>query len=102
MQNLVLSARGNVASFALRQAKRALGAESKAEEAALRAALEALASLGLLQKAPGRKTRYLLQRGSPLWSALERGCTDLLTALMAHNTSPRRKRAKRVRRRAQR
>jgi hypothetical protein len=81
MQDLVVNAKGNVVSFTLRQAKRALGAESKSEEAALRAALEALVGLGLLQKAPGRKPRYLLRRGTPLWSALERGCTDLPAAL---------------------
>ncbi len=88
MQDLVLGARGNVASFTLRQAKRALGVESKAEEVALRAALEALASLGLLQKASGRKPRYLLQRGTPLWSALERGCADLLDALAGRCPQP--------------
>ena len=65
----------------MKQAKRALGAESKAEEAELKAALEALAALGLLQKAPGKKPRYILQRGTPMWSALEQGCTDLLAAL---------------------
>ncbi len=100
MQNLVLNAKGNVASFTLRQAKRALGAESKFEEATLRTALEALASLGLLQKAPGKKPRYVLQRGSPLWSALERGCTDLLTTLMARSTPPRRRKARRIYKRA--
>lgn len=81
VRNLVLNARGNVVSFTLRQVKRALGAESKLEERTLRAALETLASLGLLQKTSGRKPRYLLQRGTPTWSALERGCTDLLAAL---------------------
>jgi hypothetical protein len=81
MQDLVLNAKGNVVSFTLRQAKRALGAESKSEEAALRAALEALVVLGLLHKASGRKPRYLLKRGTPLWSALERGCADLPIAL---------------------
>jgi hypothetical protein len=81
MQDLVVNAKGNAVSFTLKQAKRALGAESKSEEAALRAALDALAGLGLLQRVPGRKPRYLLQRGTPLWSALERGCTDLLAAL---------------------
>jgi len=83
MRGLVLNARGNVVSFSLKQAKRTLGAESKSEEVALKGALEALASLGLLQKAPGRKPRYIIQRGSPLWKTLEQGlCTDLLTALM--------------------
>jgi len=81
MRELVLGAKGSVVSFSLRQVKRALGIESKAEEAALRAALEALVGLGLLQKASEKKPRYLLQRGTPAWSALERGCTDLLAAL---------------------
>jgi hypothetical protein len=93
MQNLVSSAKGNVTSFTLKQAKRALGMESKSEETMLKGALETLVSLGLLQKAPGKKPRYLLQRGSPLWNALEQGCTDLLTALMDryhknHKTTP--------------
>lgn len=81
VRGLVLGARGNAVSFTLKQVKRALGAETKSEEAALRAILEALAILGLLQKVPGRKTRYLLRRGTPLWSALEQGCTDLLAVL---------------------
>jgi len=81
IRGLVLGAKGGVVSFTLKQAKRALGAESKAEEAELKAALEALAALGLLQKAPGKKPRYILQRGTPLWSALEQGHTDLLAAL---------------------
>jgi len=48
----------------------------------LKLALGALADLGLLQRAPGKKPRYFLQRGSPLWNALELGCTDLLTVLI--------------------
>ena len=87
MQSLVVSARGNVVSLSLKRAKRALGAESKAEEAALKAALEALAGLGLLQKTPGRKPRYVLQRGSPLWKALEQDCTELLTVLVDSHKS---------------
>jgi hypothetical protein len=82
MRGLVLNAKGNVVSFTLKQAKRALWMESKSEEAALKGALEALASLGLLQKRPGRKPRYIIQRGSPLWKTLEHGCTDLLIVLM--------------------
>jgi hypothetical protein len=81
VRDLVLGAKGGVVSFTLKQAKKTLGVESKAEEAELKAALEALAALGLLQKAPGKKPRYFLQRGSPLWSALEQGCTDILLAL---------------------
>jgi hypothetical protein len=81
IRNLVLNAKGSAVSFTLKQAKRALGVESRSEEKVLWAALEALVSLGLLQKAPGRKSRYLLQRGTPLWSALEQGCIDLLAAL---------------------
>jgi hypothetical protein len=81
IRNLVLNAKGNAVSFTLKQAKKALGVKSKSEERALRAALEALVGLGLLQKTPGKRPRYLLQRGTPLWSALERGCTDLLVAL---------------------
>ena len=56
--------------------------ESKVEEAELKLALGALADLGLLQMAPGKKPRYHLQRGSLLWNALELGCTDLLTVLI--------------------
>ncbi len=77
VRNLILGARGNVVSFSLKGVKKALGVRFRSEEAALRAALEALASLGLLQKAPRRKPRYLLQRSSPLWRALERGCAGL-------------------------
>ena len=87
MQSLVLGARGSVVSLTLKRAKRALGAESKAEETALKAALETLASLGLLQKTPGKKPRYLLQRGSSLWSALEQDCTELLTVLVDSHKS---------------
>jgi len=82
IRSAVISAKGNVVSFSLKQIKRALGAESKAEEAALKLALGALADLGLLQRAPGKKPRYFLRRGSPLWNALELGCTDLLPVLM--------------------
>jgi hypothetical protein len=81
VRNLVLNAKGGAVSFTLKQAKRALGVESKSGEKALWAALESLVSLGLLQKMPGKKPRYLLQRGTPMWSALEQGCTDLLAAL---------------------
>jgi len=84
LREAVIGARGNVASISLRRAKRALEAESKAEEAALKAALEALANLGLLQKTPGKKPRYIMQRGSPLWTALERGCIDLVATLAGH------------------
>ena len=89
MRDLVVNAKGNVVSFTLRQAKRALGAESKSEEVVLRAALEALVGLGLLQRVPGRKPRYLLRRGTPLWSALERGCTDLPAVFLADGRPPR-------------
>jgi len=84
LRETVIGARGNVASISLKRAKRALEAESKAEEAALKAALEALAGLGLLQKTPGKKPRYVLQRGSPLWKALELGCIDLVATLAGH------------------
>jgi hypothetical protein len=97
VRDLVLSAKGNVITISLRQAKRALGVESKSEEAALRVALEALATLGLLQRAPGKKPRYVLQRGSPLWEALERRCTDLLSTLMGRNMPPRRRKARHIR-----
>jgi hypothetical protein len=82
IQSAVMSAKGNVVSFNLKQIKKALGMNSKAEETALKLALGALADLGLLQRVPGKKLRYFLRRGSPLWNALELGCTDLLTILM--------------------
>lgn len=82
IRSAVMSAKGNVVSFSLKQIKRALGMESKVEEAELKLALGALADLGLLQMAPGKKPRYHLQRGSLLWNALELGCTDLLTVLI--------------------
>jgi hypothetical protein len=82
LREAVIDAKGNVVSFNLKKVKKALEAESKAEEIALKAALEALVDLGLLGAVPGRKPRYVLRRGSPLWVALELGCTDMLTVLM--------------------
>jgi hypothetical protein len=72
----------NVASFSLRQVKRVLGTESKAEERELKRALDVLTYLGLLEAADGKKPRYVLRRGSPLWTALELGCVDLVTILV--------------------
>lgn len=82
-------------SFSLRQVKRALGTESKAEEVKLKAALEALVDLGLLGAVPGRKPRYVLRRGSPLWATLELGCIDLVTILADGRLKHQRKRPKR-------
>jgi hypothetical protein len=82
LREAVIDAKGNVVTFSLKKVKKALEAESKAEEVKLKAALKALAVLGLLGAVPGRKPRYVLRRGSPLWVALELGCTDLLTVLI--------------------
>jgi hypothetical protein len=81
LREAVIDAKGNVVSFNLKKAKKALEAESKAEEIALKTALEALVDMGLLGVVPGRKPRYVLRRGSPLWAALELGCVDLVTIL---------------------
>ncbi len=69
LRSTIIKARGNVVSFSLRRVKRALDAESKAEEIALKVALKALVDLGLLGAVPGRKPRYVLRRGSLLHSA---------------------------------
>jgi hypothetical protein len=81
MKKLVAGARGNVVSISLRSASKALGAESRAEAAAVKAVLDALASLGLLEAAGGNKPRYVLRRGSPLWVALEAGRAEQVAEL---------------------
>jgi hypothetical protein len=82
MGELVAGARGNVVSIGLRSALKALGAESRAEAAAVKAALDALASLGLLEAVPSRrKPRYVLRRGSLLWAALEAGRAEQVAEL---------------------
>jgi hypothetical protein len=81
LREAVTNAKGNVVTFNLKKVKKALEAESKAEETALKAALKALVDLGVLEAVPGRKPRYVLRRGSPLWAALELGCIDLVTIL---------------------
>lgn len=81
LRETVIDAKGNVVSISLKRAKSALEVESKAEEIALKATLKALADLGLLEAVPGRKPRYVLRRGSPLWTALELGCIDLVAIL---------------------
>ncbi len=91
LRSAIMKARGNVVSFSLRQVKRALGTESKAEEVKLKAALEALVDLGLLGAVPGREPRYVLRRGSPLWVALELGCIDLVTILADGHTKHKRR-----------
>jgi hypothetical protein len=53
MKRLVEGAKGNVVSISLKKALKALGAESRAEAAAVKAALDVLASLGLLEAAGG-------------------------------------------------
>jgi hypothetical protein len=86
LREAVVDAKGNVVSFNLKKVKKVLKAESKAEEIALKAALKALVDLGLLGAVPGRKPRYVLRRGSSLWSALELGCIDLVTILADGHT----------------
>jgi len=81
IRDLVVSAKGNVVGITLKKVKRALGVEEKGEEVVLKTALEALVDLGLLEAVPGKKPRYVLRRGSPLWAALELGCVDLVTIL---------------------
>jgi len=81
LRETVIDAEGNVVSFDLKKVKKALEAGSKAEEVALKTALKALVDLGLLGAVPGKKPRYDLRRGSPLWTVLELGCIDLVTIL---------------------
>ena len=58
LREAVIDAEGNVVSFNLKKVKKALEAESKAEEIALKTALEALVDLGLLGAVPDKKPRY--------------------------------------------
>jgi hypothetical protein len=92
MRSLVVSAKGNVVSISLKKASRALGAGSKAEAAAVKAVLDALASLGLLEAAEDGKPRYVLRRGSPLWAALEAGHVELIAAVASKCSKPPRRR----------
>ena len=95
LREAVIDAKGNVVSFNLKKVKKALEAESKGEEVALKAARKALVDLGLLGAVPGKKPRYVLRRGSPLWTALELGCVDLITILADGRLKNQRKRPKR-------
>jgi hypothetical protein len=96
MRGLVVGAKGNVVSISLKKASRALGDGNRAEAAAVKAALDALASLGLLEAEDG-KTRYVLRRGSPLWAALEAGHVELIAAVAAEcSKQPRRRRRRPV------
>jgi hypothetical protein len=92
MKTLVEGAKGNVVSISLKKASRALGAGGRAEAAAVKAALDALASLGLLEAAEDGKPRYVLRRGSPLWAALEAGHVELIAAVAAKCSKPPRRR----------
>ena len=95
VKKLVAGARGNVVSISLKRAKRELGLSSRAEAAALKAALDALASLGLLEAVPSRrKPRYLLKRGSLLWTMLEAGREEQAAELAA--AAVRRRRLRRL------
>ncbi len=90
MEKLVAGARGNVVSISLKRVKRDLEVASRAEAAALKAVLDALASLGLLEAVPSRRRpRYLLRRGSPLWAALEAGRAEQAVELAAAAVSRR-------------
>jgi len=82
IRDLVVSAKGNVVGITLKKVKRALGVEEKGEEVVLKRVLDALASLGLLEAVPGKEPRCVLRRGSPLWTALELDCVDLVTILV--------------------
>jgi predicted transcriptional regulator of viral defense system len=68
MRMLVLKARGNVVTLKLK----ALCGERRGAMALLRR----LADAGYLKRIGNGK--YLLQRGSPLWEALEQGTADQL------------------------
>jgi hypothetical protein len=95
MKRLVEGAKGNVVSISLKKASKALGAGSRAEAAAVKAALDVLASLGLLEAAGGSKPRYVLRRGSPLWAALEAGHVELVAAAASRCAKPPRRRRRR-------
>jgi len=96
MKELVAGAKGGVVSVSLKRASRAVGAESRAEVAAVKAVLDSLASLGLLEALRGgKRPRYLLRRGSPLWAALEAGHVELVAALAGRCVKPPRRRRRR-------
>ncbi len=90
MRMLVIGAKGGIVNISLKKASRALEI-GRAEAAAVKAALDALASLGLLEVADG-KPRYVLRRGSPLWAALEANHVELVAAVAAKCSKPRRRR----------
>jgi hypothetical protein len=81
MRELVLKARGNVLTLK----PGALCGEGRAAAALLRR----LADAGHLKRVGGGK--YLLQRGSPLWEALERGETGRLLGQLRAGQQPRRR-----------
>jgi hypothetical protein len=80
MREKVQSAKGNVVTIVLKKAAEAAGAETKAEVLAVKAALDGLAALGLLE-ADGEKPRYIIRRGSPLWMALVGGHVELVAVI---------------------
>jgi hypothetical protein len=97
MMELVAGARGSLVSIGLKRASRAVGAETRAEVAAVKAVLDSLASLGLLEAVRDRKRpRYLLRRGSPLWTALEAGHAELVAAIAGRCLKPPRRRRRRI------
>ncbi len=92
MRSLVAGAKGGMVSISLKKASKALGAESRTEAMAVKAALDVLASLGLLEAAKDGKPRYIIRRGSPLWAALEAGHVELIAAVVAKCSKPPRRR----------
>jgi hypothetical protein len=95
MRSLVENAKGNVVSISLRSASKAVGAESRAEVLTVKAALDTLVSLGLLEAFPKKKPVYAMRRGSPLWNALEGGHIELVTAVVTKCIKKRRYRRRR-------
>jgi predicted transcriptional regulator of viral defense system len=81
MRMLVLKARGNVVTLKLK----ALCGERRGAMAMLKR----LADAGYLKKIGDGK--YLLQRGTPLWEALEQGRADQLLKQLHTNQKRRRK-----------
>jgi len=96
MKEPVAGARGGVVSISLKKASRAVGAETRAEAAAVKAVLDSLASLGLLEALRvKKKPRCLLRRESPLWTALEAGHVELVAAIAERCAKPPRRRRRR-------
>ncbi len=81
MRGLVVSAKGNVVSIRMKNVRKTLETEVKGKST-VKVILKTLASIGLLEACASSKPKYILRRGSPLWSALEAGNVELAAELI--------------------